>query len=151
MKKKILIGVFLLLIFITAIVFIVGAVDSYNYDMDPANGIDIMEGMEAAFLILIGGFVVFYELDLFYTVYYFLIRPKTLIKSILVILSNLTLILVLFSENIIDFIRIYFRNIVGSPFEESIIPIGLLLIYIILKMASLMISCCGEKEQKNGF
>ncbi len=145
-KKIIAICAFLLLILVTATAFLIAAIDSYNYDMDPANGVDIMEGMGAAFLIIIGGLVVFYELDLFYTVYYFLIRPKTLIKSILVIFSNLTLLLVLFSENIIDFVRIHFRNIVESPFEEGIIPIGLFLIYFILKMVSLMISCYAERE-----
>ena len=145
-KKKILICLFVLLILVTATSFLVAAIDSYNYDMDPANGVDIMEGMGAAFLMIIGGFVVLYELDLFYTVYYFFIRPKNLIKSILVILSNLTLLLVLFSENIIDFVRIYFRSIVESPFEKSIIPIGLFLIYFILKIVSLMISCFAEKE-----
>lgn len=42
MKKKIIIiCTFLLLIFITAFVFIKGAIESYNYDMDPANGVDI--------------------------------------------------------------------------------------------------------------
>ena len=145
-KKIIAICAFLLLILVTATAFLIAAIDSYNYDMDPANGVDIMEGMGAAFLIIIGGLVVFYELDLFYTVYYFFIRPKTLIKSILVIFSNLTLLLVLFSENIIDFVRIHFRNIVESPFEEGIIPIGLFLIYFILKMVSLMISCYAERE-----
>lgn len=145
-KKIIIISIFLTLILITSFVFLKGAIDSYNYDMDPANGVDIMEGMGAAILIGLGGFIVFYELDLFYTVYYFFIRPKTLIKSILVILANFTLLLVLFSQNIIDFVRIYFRNIVESPFEDGIIPIGLFLIYFILKMVSLMISCFAEKE-----
>ena len=145
-KKIIIISIFLTLILITSFVFLKGAIDSYNYDMDPANGVDIMEGMGAAILIGLGGFIVFYELDLFYTVYYFFIRPKTLIKSILVILANFTLLLVLFSQNIIDFVRIYFRNIVESPFEDSIIPIGLFLIYFILKMVSLIISCFAEKE-----
>ena len=147
MKKKIIIiSIFLALIVVTSLFFIKGAIDSYNYDMDPANGIDIMEGMGAAFLILIGGLVVFYEIDLFYTVYYFFIRPKTLVKSIIVILSDLTLLLVLFSGNIIDFVRIYFPNIAGSPFEEGIIPIGLVSIYFVLKIVSLMIGFNAEEE-----
>ena len=146
MKKKIIICVFLSLIVITSFGFIKGAIDSYNYDMDPANGIDIMEGMGAAILMVLGGFVVFYELDLFYSVYYFFVKQKTITKSIIVILSNFTLILVFFSDNIIDFVRCCFPNIVESPFEEGIISIGLFLIYLILKMVSLMISCCAEKE-----
>ena len=76
MKKKIIIGIFSLLILITAIFFVAGAIVSYNYDMDPANGVDILEGFGAALTLIVGGLVVFYELDLFYTVYYFLIKPK---------------------------------------------------------------------------
>jgi hypothetical protein len=144
--KAIIICAFLLLILVTITCTVVFAVKSYQYDMDPANGIDIMEGMGAAFLILIGGLVVFYEIDLFYTVYYFFIRPKTLVKSIIVILSDLTLLLVLFSGNIIDFVRIYFPNIAESPFEEGIIPIGLVSIYFVLKIVSLMIGFNAEEE-----
>ena len=44
MKKKILIGSFLLLVLVTAIVFLAWAIQSYNYDMDPANGVDIFAG-----------------------------------------------------------------------------------------------------------
>ena len=80
-KKIIAICAFLLLILVTATAFLIAAIDSYNYDMDPANGVDIMEGMGAAFLIIIGGFVILCELDLFFTVYYFLVKPKTSQKS----------------------------------------------------------------------
>lgn len=145
-RRIIIISIFLLLIVVTSFFFVKSAIDSYNYDMDPANGVDIMEGMGAAFLMLIGGLVVFYEFDLFYTVYYFFIRSKTLTKSIIVVLSNLTLLLVLFSENIIDFVRIYFPNIVETPFEDGIIPIGLVSIYFVLKTVSFMMSCYAEKE-----
>ena len=65
MKKKIFICISLLLILITAILFIIAAVESYNYDMDPANGVDILEGVGAAIALILGGFAVFYELDLF--------------------------------------------------------------------------------------
>ena len=109
MKKKIIVCIFLALIVITALVFIKGAIDSYNYDMDPANGVDIMEGFGAVLTIMVGGFVVFYELDLFYTVYYFLVKPKTITKSILNVLSNVTFLLIFFSE--------YYKNI----FKEDII------------------------------
>ncbi len=70
MKKKIIICAFLTLILITATFFIVSAIASYNYDMNPANGVDILEGLGAVLTIMVGAFVIFYELDLFYTVYY---------------------------------------------------------------------------------
>ncbi len=123
-KKIIIICAFLLLIFVTAIFTIVSAVKSYQFDMDPANGIDIMEGMGAAMLIVLGGFVVFYELDLFYTVYYFLVKPKTITKSILNILSNVSLLLVFCSVHIARALSIS---------EETNVTIALLFTYVALR------------------
>ena len=128
MKKKIIICVFLILIFITTIFFIAAAIDSYHYDMDPANGVDILEGFGAVLAIMIGAFVVFYELDLFCTVYYFLIKPKTIAKSILNVLANASLLLVFFAE--------YYKNV----FSEDVIAVLLVLtIYIVLRISSLII------------
>ena len=63
MKKKILIGAFLLLVLVTAAVFLIGAIESYNYDMDSANGVDILEGVGAAMLIMAGGLAVLCEIE----------------------------------------------------------------------------------------
>ena len=128
MKKKIVICVFLTVILITAIFFIAAAIESYNYDMDPANGVDILEGVGAAIIIMIGAFVVFYELDLFYTVYYFLTKPKTIVKSILNILANMSLLLIFFAD--------YYKNI----FSEDVIAIFIVLtIYVVLRISSVII------------
>jgi hypothetical protein len=112
-KKKIIIRAFLTLIFITSIFFVVSAIASYNYDMDPAIGVDIFEGvgvvLSFVLVIMIGVFVVFYELDLFYTVYYFLIKPKTIAKSILNVLANASLLLVFLSPLILFAIYIVLR------------------------------------------
>ena len=89
---------FCALILITAVCTVASAVKSYHYDMDPSNGVDILEGFGAILTVMVGGFVILYELDLFYTVYYFLVKPKTVAKSILNILSNLTLLLLFFSK-----------------------------------------------------
>jgi len=122
-KKIIIVCFFLTLITITAVYTVVSAVKSYQYDMDPANGADILEGFGAILTMIVGGFVVFYELDLFYTVYYFLIKPKTVLKSILNILSHLSLLLIFFSE--------YYKNI----FEEDVIaPLIVLFTYVVLRM-----------------
>lgn len=131
MKKKIVIGAFSLLILITAIFFILAAVDSYNYDMDPANGVDIMEGFGAIFALIIGGFVVLYELDLFYTMYYFFIKPKTKAKSILNVASNLTLLSIAFSDSIAHFLYRYVSKAFG---EEVIVLLALILTYITLRI-----------------
>ena len=128
MKKKIIICIFLIIILITAIFFIAAAIDSYNYDMNPANGVDILEGFGAVLAIMIGAFVVFYELDLFYTVYYFLIKPKTIAKSILTILANMSLLLIFFAD--------YYKNI----FSEDVIAIFIVFtIYVVLRICSLII------------
>lgn len=137
MKKKIIIGVFSLLILITAITFIVGAIESYNYDMNAANGVDIMQGFGAVISIIVGGFVVFYELDLFYTTYYFFIKPKTITKSILNIFSNLTLLLIFFSDYLANVFYKYISEIFA---EEVIVVISLFIIYIILRIVYAIVS-----------
>ena len=119
------------MILITAIFFIFAAVDSYNYDMDPANGVDIMEGFGAIFTLIIGGFVVLYELDLFYTTYYFFIKPKTKAKSILNVASNLTLLSIAFSDSIAHFLYRYVSKAFG---EEVIVLLALILTYITLRI-----------------
>ncbi len=129
MKKKIIVCVFLLLILVTAIYTVVVAIDSYLYDMDPANGVDLLEGWGAAFAMIIGGFVVLYETDLFYTVYYFFVKPKTATKSILNILSNLSLLLVFFSDYYSDIFK-----------EDGIALILMFLTYVILRIVYFVIS-----------
>lgn len=138
-KKTIIISIFLLLIVITSFAFIKGAIDSYNYDMDPANGVDIMEGMGAAMLIVLGGFVVFYETDLFYTVYYFLIMPKTTVKSVLNVLSNVSLLL--------QFFVVYIARII-SVSEETDLALALFCIYIVLRAVYAFVSI-NPLEQKD--
>ena len=129
MKKKIIVCVFLLLILVTAIYTVVVAIDSYLYDIDPANGVDLLEGWGAAFAMIIGGFVVLYETDLFYTVYYFFVKPKTATKSILNILSNLSLLLVFFSDYYSDIFK-----------EDGIALILMFLTYVILRIVYFVIS-----------
>ena len=128
-KKIIIISIFLALILITSFVFLKGAIDSYRYDMDPANGVDILEGFDSVLTMMVGGFAVFYELDLFYTVYYFFIKPKTVAKSILNIFSNLSLLLIFFSE--------YYKDI----FKEDVIaPLIVFFTYIVLRILYLIVS-----------
>ena len=147
-KKKIIItSIFLVLIAVTSFVFLTSAIESYNYDMDPANGVDILEGVGAGILIMIGSFVVFYELDLFHTVYYFFIRPKTVLKSIIVVLSHLMLILMFFSEKIEDFVKIHFHKIVEGPYEDAVILIGMFSIYFILKIVIFIIGLREEMRK----
>ena len=128
MKKKIIICAFLILIFLTAVFFVIAAIDSYNYDMDPANGVDILEGLGAALAIMIGALVIFYELDLFYTLYYFVTKPKTVAKSILNILSNVSLLLLFFAD--------FYKDVFS---EDVIAPLIVFAIYITLRISCLLI------------
>ena len=141
MKKIIIISVFLLLVLITAIVFVVAAVDSYNYDMDPANGVDILEGFGAAILIVVGGLVILCEFDIFFTVYYFLVKPKTLTKTVCMILSQLMILLVIFSGYLAKFLSQY----VSSAFSEEIIVIApIFFLYVIVRL--ICVSVCFLKN-----
>lgn len=93
MKKKIIIFGFLALMAATLALGIFYAVESYRFDMDPANGVDILEGLGVAMIMIVTGFLLVYEIDLFYTVYYFFVLPKTKVKSILNICAQLSLVL----------------------------------------------------------
>ena len=125
--KKIVICVFSVLILVTAIAFVVGAMTSYNYDIKNFSD-DKWVGFDTVLTLMIGGFVVFYELDLFYTVYYFFIKPKTIAKSILNILANASLLLVFFAD--------CYKNI----FSEDVIAVLLVLsAYVVLRISALII------------
>ena len=104
--------------------------------MDPANGVDIFESFGAVLIAVVGGFVVFYELDLFYTTYYFFIKPKTIAKSILNVLSNLTLFIMFFTDSIAHFLFKYVSQIFG---EEVILLFALFFIYVILRIVCAVI------------
>ena len=131
MKKRIIVCIFVLLILATAFVFIKGAVDSYRYDINPANGVDVFEGLGAVLTVIVGTFVIFYELDLFYLVYYFLIKPKTRAKSILNILSNFVLLLIFAGNHIARLFAIT---------EEVIVPISLFFLYVIFRIVYIVLA-----------
>ena len=135
MKKKIIICVFSILILITAIVFIIGAIQSYNYDITN-NPDDKWVGFGSVLTLMVGGFVVFYEFDLFYTTYYFLIKPKTKAKSILNILANFTLVIMYFTDSISHFLFEHVSEIFG---EEVILFFTLFFAYVILRIACAVI------------
>ena len=128
MKKKMIIFAFLTVILLTAVLFTVSAVDTYRYEMNPENGVDIMEGLGAVLTLMVGALVVLYESDLFYTVYYFLFKPKALAESILNVLANACLLLVFFNR--------YYKNLFS---EDVIAPLAVLALYAILRISSLLV------------
>ena len=96
--------------------------------MDPANGVDILEGFGAVLTLTVGALVVFYELDLFYTVYYFVVKPKSIAKSILNVLANVSLLLMFFGN--------YYKNIFS---EDVIAPLIVFAIYLMFRISCFMI------------
>ncbi len=141
MKKAIVICVFLLLIFATVSTTLNEARESYYYDMDPQNGVDLFEGVGAFLTLMVGGLVVFYELDLFCTTYYFVVMQKSIAKTILNVLSNFSLVL------------IFVNNRLSNNFMElrayEAAQLVLLSIYVVLRMAFFVVeshfSNCEEE------
>ena len=141
MKKKILLTAFFVLFLLTAILFIVAAIHSYQYDMDPANGVDILEGVGAGMLLVLGAIVGMCEIDFFLTAYYFIVLPKTLPKSIFMILSQLSILIVIFSQ---DLARLLSRYVLNVFSEEAIVIVPIFFLYVIFRM--ICVSICFVKK-----
>ena len=125
MKKKIIIGFFTLLILAT-IVFFTASMIKYYSEMEEG-----IEGLLLIFIMVYGGLAVFYECDLFYTVYYFAVGRKTVARTVLNILSHGALILALFTTQIAGLLSI----------GEEVIVFGVLaLVYVVARLICLMVS-----------
>lgn len=135
MKKKIIIYIFSALIILTAIIFFILAIDTYAYE---AKNDDILVGLGAAIVMVIGGFTVLYEFDLFYVVYYFFIKPRSKAKSVLNVLSNVSLILI--------FAYTFLSDVFMELRKYEFTPLVLFAIYIILRMLYLIV--CGIQANK---
>lgn len=130
--KKIIVSlIFCTLILATMIYFIVSATETQRAESkDPA--IDILEGLAATIVVVVGGFIVLYECDLFYTVYYLLFRQKRKAKTVLVILANVTLIMI--------FIYSYLSARYMGLRKYEIIVFILFSVYIVFKVIALFFS-----------
>lgn len=139
-NKKIIVSlVFCTLILATMIYFIAwAAVTQHAESKDPA--IDILEGLEATIVVVFGGFIVLYECDLFYTVYYLFFGQKRKAKTVLVILANLTLIMI--------FIYSYLSGRYMGLRKYEIIVFILFSVYIVFKVIALFFSS-DFPEQKS--
>ena len=150
MKKKIVIGAFSALIALTVIGCVAAAVATYVYEMDPANGVDIFEGFGAFIVLLVGFFVVLFEADLFYTVYYFLFRPRTKIKSVLNILAGVCWPLFFLAgylpEKILGF-RALEYGISIVRLEESLM-LAVFCLYLLLRVAYWAVSLAQRSKAK---
>ena len=144
MKKKIIISGFLLLILATAICTVVSAEKSYRYDIE--NNIDIFEGLGAVLAMMFGAIIILYELDLFYTVYYFVIRPKTKLKSVLNVLCNGTFLSVFICFVLSNNLPWSFENIglIKTLEAASLVLFG---VYFVLRFIYLGFSLGNETKK----
>ncbi len=139
-KKIITVAAFLSFITCTMVLSITGAIQSYNYDFN--HNIDILEGFGAVLCLMIGGFLVFYETDLLYTVYYFLFKPKTKAKTVLNLLSDLSLVLIIIYTYLIE----EYMNF--RKYESPYLVLILLLLYTILRFIYIAV-CLNQHEKEN--
>lgn len=139
-KKIITVAAFLSFITCTMVLSITGAIQSYNYDIN--HNVDILEGFGALLCLMIGGFLVLYETDLFYTVYYFLFKPKTKAKTVLNLLSDLSLVLIIIYTYLIE----EYMNF--RKYESPYLVLILLLLYTILRFIYIAV-CLNQHEKEN--
>ena len=136
--KKIIIYTFCLsLILCTVILSVAAAVSSYSYDIN--NSVDVFGGFGAAFYLMLGAFFVLYETDFFCTVHYFIFKPKTKLKTVLNILSNLSLLTLFIYSYLIE---VYMEL---RKYESPLLAVALFLAYIILRIAYIA-ACCYQKN-----
>lgn len=136
--KRITAGVFLTLIICTLVLSIAGAIESHNYDIQ--NNIDIFEGLDAVLCLLIGGFAVLCEIDLFCTVFYFLFKSKTKAKTVLNLLSTLSWVFLFTYGYLID------AYMELRKYESPALVIILFSAYVIFRFVYLVI--CGYERVK---
>lgn len=132
MKRKVIIGVFSTIILLTVAATVI--LPMIAYGIDKSNG-DKFAMLGLFMLMYIGAFFVLYELELFYTVYYFLLKPKTLLRSVLNILSALSL------TSTLAYVSLPYM-IPGFRFYE-IIPCILFAVYIVLRCSYIITIQCS--------
>ena len=143
MKKKITIGIFVLLLLLTVIAFVVIAVNVYNSEIVDPSGLEIHEDGVAIFILIVGGFVLLGETDLFFTLYYFLVKKKTQAKTRAMIFSHLAIFILLLSDLLSRFLGLYVSRIFG---EEIIVIATAFFIYVTTRV--ICVSICYMKKPK---
>lgn len=132
MKRKVIIGVFSTIILLTVAATVI--LPMIAYGIDKSNG-DKFAMLGLFMLMCIGVFFVLYELELFYTVYYFFLKPKTLLRSVLNILSASSL------TSMLAYVSLPY-TIPGFRFYE-IIPCILFAVYIVLRCSYIITIQCS--------
>lgn len=134
MKKKIVVSIFTFLILATAVFFVVSGVRTFIFPSRPAEGIERIAG---AFWLVLGGIVVFYELDLFYTVYSLFVKNPSPARTVLLVLSHGALLLAFLIDPLCTLLRDDFPGILALDEETIFVLLG---IYAILRALVFMVS-----------
>ena len=123
-KKYITASVFCALMLLTAVFFLIVEIEVYRTEMEQYPR-EALAGMGAAILAVIGIYILVCELNLFVTVCYFLFSRKTIARTVLSILSSLTLVLIGVYDPVSRVCTVLRRY-------EAIIC-GLLVVYVLLR------------------
>ena len=143
MKKKITIGFFVLLLLLTVIAFVVIAINVYNSEIVDPSGLEVHEDGVAIYILIVGGFDLLGETDLFFTLYYFLVKKKTQAKTRAMIFSHLAIFILLLSDLLSRFLGLYVSRIFG---EEIIVIATAFFIYVTTR--GICVSICYMKNPK---
>lgn len=145
MKKRIIIGIFSALILITIVAILAVLISACNldYEADPNAK---YAALGAYMFMFLGGCVVFYECDLFYTVYNLLVRPQTTLKTALNILSHLSLFFATISVSLVYWLPDSLGRSAWLRVDETVTTI-LILTYIVLRMIYLLVIAFSSVEE----
>jgi len=142
-KKAIVIGFFGVLIALTVIstfqIVSQARDEAHQKAMMGASGSEI--GLGEGIAVVVGVIVVLCELDLFFTAYYFLAKPRTAAKSRAMLISHLMVLLVIFSGKINHFLFLYVSEIFR---EDFIFIFPLFFLYVISRLVCVAI-CYSEE------
>ena len=134
MKKKIIVSVFTFLIFATALFFVVPVIRDLLSSARPTEGIQRIAG---AFGLVLGGIVIFYELDLFYTVYSLVVKNPSPVRAVFLVLSHGALLLAFLARPLCTILRDDFPGILAWDEKATFLFLGL---YALLRAFGLLAS-----------
>lgn len=141
-RKIITCCVFGAAILATIMLTTVGAVVTYQNEVEND---DFFVGLGAAIVVILGGMAVFCESDLFFTVNYFLFKPKNTARTAFCILSDLFLVLTIAYTFFSEFLT---RFMVLRKYEfVPLILFGFFVIFRIVFFVMPMISGNEDSSQ----
>ncbi len=137
-KKTILVLVFCTLILATLLTFAVIAFRVYRSEMEDPN-IDIMPGFGAVMTAGMGGLLVWYECDLFYTVFCLSFGRRGKVRAVSLLLANIMLLLFL--------VYLYLPEMDMELRQYEWLLPALFVAYLIFRVVALFLSVSGQTPE----